>query len=156
MRKGLSQRNVAVVVAAAVMLLASAPVVHGESLHSLQSAEQAFYKAGLPFEFDWTPNPYLRPNPKTGGAAPGPTGKADPVTPVPTQLIGNLKGWAGGSNALTFKVWTISVFDRASAAAAYAHLATATKFLVLRTNNTVYVGSGFPAASRAMAQLSHQ
>jgi len=148
--------GVVVVVAAAFLLLGWVAAARGESLHSLQSAEQAFNKAGLPFEFDWKPNPYLRPSPKTGGAGPGPTPAGDPVTPVPRQLIGELTGWAGGVNVDTFKAWTISVFDRASAAVAYAHLATAHKYLVLRANNVVYVGTAFPAASRAMAQLSHQ
>jgi hypothetical protein len=79
---------------------------------------------------------------------------------VPQQRIGDLTGWAGGVNVNTVRAWAVTVFDRASAAVAYAHLATrkpvSPQYVVLRANNVVYVGTPFPAASRAMAQLSHQ
>jgi hypothetical protein len=159
MRPGFPKWSARVVaIAAACLLVGLAAVARGESFHSLQAAEQAFYEAGLPFEFDWKPNRLLRPSPKTGGAGPGPTRDGNPATPVPPQLLGQLRGWAGGVDARTFKVWTVAVFDRASAAIAYAQLATRTAqtLVALRANNVVYVGTPFPAAARAIGQLRHE
>jgi hypothetical protein len=52
MRRGASERCVRVAVAVACLLLGLAAGARAESLHSLQSTEEAFYKAGLPVEFD--------------------------------------------------------------------------------------------------------
>jgi hypothetical protein len=123
------------------MLSCCAVTARAESRHTLRSAEAAFYHAGLPFQGEWTPDPYLRPTPTPAW--------------VPKRLLADVTGWAAGANAVTFKVWDVTVFDQSAPALAFSSMmaARARSSLVLRADNVVYVGARLPAAERAMAQL---
>jgi hypothetical protein len=143
--------RIALVAALLLAVPGSALAARAESLHSLRSAEAAFYRAQLPFQADWTPspaNPYLRP-----------TALNDPRRGVPKTLSRHLTGWAEGVNSSTFKSWTVFVFDQGAQAASYARWwktrckAPNCNGVALRANNVFYFGARFPAASRAMAQL---
>jgi hypothetical protein len=118
-------------------------------VHGLRSAEEAFSKAGLAFEVEWTPNPYLHPTL-------GPASNSSLIK-VPKPLLAHVNGWAEGIDSVKFQEWTVTVFDQSASALAFARLAAhGTPFLILRADNVVYVGTRLPAAERAMAQLRDQ
>jgi len=114
-----------------------------ESVHTLRAAEAAFYRAGLPFRVEWTPNPYLRP-----GGPPAPV-------PVPKPLLAHLTGLAEGANPVKFTEWIVFIFDQPGSALAFARLPILEHTLVTRADNVIYVGARIPAAMRAMSRLRH-
>lgn len=115
-----------------------------ERLHTLRAAEAAFYRAGLPFQGQWTPNPYLRPS-----------GPPSPV-PVPAPLLAHLTGLAEGANSVKFTEWIVFIFDHPASAIAYTRLPILEHVLVTSADNVVYVGARIPAAMRAMSRLRHE
>lgn len=130
------------VVATALVLSGWGMAARAESLHTLRAAEASFYRVGLPFQVEWTPNPYLRPH---GPASPWPVSKA---------LLAHLAGSAVGANPVKFTEWSVLIFDQPAPALAFARLAErGSPFLVIRADNVVYVGTHLAAAIRAMAQL---
>ena len=114
---------------------------------ALRQVEAAFYRAGLPFQRDWSPhsaNPYLVPgdNPRSG---------------IPATFRAHLIGWADGTNSSSFQIWQVFVFDSDAKAASFARTfckpASCTGLVSIRSDNVAYVGSRIPAALRAMARL---
>ena len=132
------------VVAVALVLVGCGTAARAGSLHTLRAAEAAFYRAGLPFQAEWTPNPYLRPH-----APPSPV-------PMPKPLFAHLTGLAGASDPVRFTESIVFVFDGPAPALAFSGLAGREHFLVIRADNVVYVGARLPAAMRAMTQLRRQ
>ena len=134
----------AALLSAAVLLAACGAAARSSGVHSLQATEAAFSRAGLAFQGEWRPNPYLR--------------QSFPPSPfVSRSLAAHLTGWAAGVNAKTFITWSAAVFDRPTSAAAFARsLAAAHVQLLLRAGNVVYLGARLPAATRAMAQLERK
>jgi hypothetical protein len=132
------------VVAAALVLSGCGMAARAESLHTLRAAEAAFYRAGLPFQVEWTPNPYLRPN-----------GPPFPV-PVPKPLLAHLTGSAEGASPVKFTEWIVFIFDQPARALAFARLPALEHVLVIRADNVVYVGTRLPPAMRAMSQLRQE
>jgi hypothetical protein len=67
-------------------------------------------------------------------------------------------GLSLGANAVKYKTWTVTVFDRSRTALAFARLAAhGAPLIVLRADNVVYIGSrSLPAAAHAMTQLSRE
>jgi hypothetical protein len=140
------RRILTVFVSAVALVAGVGATALAAGVHDLRAAEEAFYKAGLPFEVEWTPNPYLRPTL-------GPTSDSSLVR-VPKPLLAHVTGWAEGVNAVKFQEWSVTVFNQSTSALAFARLAAhGTPFLVLRADNVVYVGTRLPAAKRAVAQL---
>jgi hypothetical protein len=135
--------GVGLVVAAALVLSGCGMAARAESLHTLRAAEAAFYRAGLPFEVEWTPNPYLRANgPPFAGL-------------VPKALLAHLTGSAEGANPVKFTEWMVFIFDQPARALAFGRLPAGEHVLVIRADNVVHFGTRLPAAMRAMSQLRH-
>ncbi len=129
--------------------LIATPALGAASVHqlALRQAEAAFYRAGLPFQRDWSPqsaNPYLVP-------------QDNPKGRIPATFRAHLVGWADGTNSSTFRIWQVFVFDSGAEAATFTRAwckpPSCTGLVSVRSENVAYVGSRIPAALRAMAIL---
>ena len=146
-----SVSSTSVVAAISVTLCGTALAAHAGRLQSLRAAEAAFYRAGLPFRTEWTPNPYIV-------VAPG----DDPRELVSPSVRRHLIGFASGGSSITFKTWSVWVFDQAPPAIFYARWSQRRckppqcNGATLRANNVVYFGARLSAAVRAMTKLRQQ
>jgi len=134
---------------------AAAGAADAKGAHSLTAVEAAFYHAGLPFQTDWRPNPYLVSKHGVGESS-------DARLMLPVALQPHLIGAAFGANVRTYVNWQAWVFDTTAAATAYYQIEKAGHYvpahpLILLADNVVYwgnQGAHVLTAKRAMAYLA--